>query len=77
MKKHKTKIIIAILIILFSFFIFSLYNKYKPGYVFENGTWNYVSCDTGVGRRVDAIDVKKDEFQKMKYKDFARDKEYL
>lgn len=52
---------------------FFLYHSFKPGYVYENGTWNYVSYDEAVGRRVNPIDVKKDEFILLKYKDFARD----
>ncbi|WP_219834816.1 DKNYY domain-containing protein [Paenibacillus sp. R14(2021)] len=50
-----------------------LYKTYKPGYVYENGIWNYVSYDTGVGRRVNPIHVRKDELKVLKYKDFARD----
>ncbi|MFE4712354.1 DKNYY domain-containing protein [Paenibacillus sp. NPDC056722] len=50
-----------------------LYHKFKPRYVFENGTWNYVSYDEAVGRRVSPIDVRKDEFKTLKYKNFARD----
>ncbi len=73
MKKYKMSVIISMLIVLLVLLIFSSCIKYKPGYVFENGTWNYVSYDTAVGRRVDPIDVKKHEFRKLKYKDFARD----
>ncbi|MFD2610826.1 DKNYY domain-containing protein [Paenibacillus gansuensis] len=50
-----------------------LYHKFKPGYVYENGTWNYVSYDAAVGRRVSPIEVNKDEFKVLKYSDFARD----
>ncbi|WP_379320282.1 DKNYY domain-containing protein [Paenibacillus puldeungensis] len=53
--------------------ILHLWNSYKPGFVYENGTWNYVSYDTGVGRRVTPINVKKDEFKILKYHGFARD----
>jgi hypothetical protein len=52
---------------------FCLYNSFKPGYVYGNGTWNYVSYDTGAGRRVNPINVRKDEFKVLKYNDFARD----
>ena len=76
MKKNKKSIAIIAVIALFVLPIFSACNsKYGSGYVFENGTWNYVSYDKAVGRRVDPIDVDKDEFQKLKYKDFARDNE--
>lgn len=74
MKKCKILIMILIIIVVL-IILFSLCKKYEPGYVFENGTWNYVSYDTGVGRRVNPINVKKYEFQKLKYKDFARDNE--
>lgn len=79
MKKYKTATLILIWIVLFVLLfvllVAFLYNKYKPGYVFENGTWNYISYDAAVGRRVKPIDVKKDEFRKLKYKNFARDNE--
>lgn len=52
-----------------------VYNKIKPGYVFENETWNYVSYDTGVGRRVSPLDIDKDNFKKLKYNNFATDGE--
>ena len=67
-------VILAIVVAVAALVLF-VYNKYKPGYVFENGTWNYVSYDTGVGRRVKPIDVDKDEFRELKYNDFARDDE--
>lgn len=50
-----------------------MWNSYKPGFVYENGTWNYVSYDTGVGRRVTPISVRNNEFKILKYHDFARD----
>jgi hypothetical protein len=52
---------------------FYLYHLFKPGYIYENATWNYVSYDTGAGRRVDPIDVSRDEFKVLKHNDFARD----
>lgn len=64
-------IIIAGLII--SYDIIKLYNLINPGYVYENGTWNYVSYDAAVGRRVSPIEVKQEEFQLLDYKNFARD----
>ncbi|WP_028544317.1 DKNYY domain-containing protein [Paenibacillus taiwanensis] len=53
--------------------LFCIYIIIKPGYVYENGTWNYVSYDESVGRRVNPINVSKDEFKILKYNDFARD----
>ncbi len=43
------------------------------GYVYENDTWNYVTYDMAVGRRVIPIDVDKDEFKLLEYENFARD----
>ena len=45
------------------------------GYVYENDTWNYVTYDMAVGRRVTPIDVDKDEFELLEYENFARDSE--
>lgn len=45
------------------------------GYVYENDTWNYVTYDMAVGRRVTPIDVDKDQFELLEYKNFARDNE--
>ncbi len=45
------------------------------GYVYENDTWNYVTYDIAVGRRVTPIDVNKDEFKLLEYENFARDNE--
>lgn len=45
------------------------------GYVYENDTWNYVTYDMAVGRRVTPIDVDKDEFELLEYEKFARDSE--
>ncbi len=73
MKKHKVIFYIMIIALI----IIVLFNKFKPGYVFENGTWNYISYDTGVGRRVTPVDIDKDEFKKLNYKDFARDDKYV
>ncbi|WP_312648949.1 DKNYY domain-containing protein [Aminipila sp.] len=53
--------------------LYLLYSTFKPGYVYENSTWNYVSYDEGVGRRVEPINVNKDEFKVLNYPDFARD----
>ncbi|MCL6604722.1 MAG: DKNYY domain-containing protein [Paenibacillus sp.] len=50
-----------------------IWNSFKPGFVYDNGTWNYVSYDEAVGRRISPINVKKDEFKVLKYNDFARD----
>lgn len=76
MKKNKKFIAIIAVMALFVLSILSAcIGKYSSGYVFENGTWNYVSYDAAVGRRVNPIDVDKDEFQELKYKDFARDNE--
>lgn len=75
-KKNKKFIAIIAVMALFVLSILSAcISKYSSGYVFENGTWNYVSHDKAVGRRVNPIDVDKDEFQELKYKDFARDNE--
>ncbi|MBO5408148.1 MAG: DUF4375 domain-containing protein [Clostridia bacterium] len=43
------------------------------GYVYENDTWNYVTYDMAVGRRVKPIDVNKDEFKVHKNEKFAFD----
>lgn len=73
----KNKLVI-IGVVLFSLIIcLYLWNTFKPGFVYENGTWNYVSYDTAVGRRVDPINVGKDEFKVLSYHDFARDKNNL
>lgn len=68
----KVLIIIGSLAIIFCL-LFYLFNLFKPGYVYENGTWNYVSYDEAVGRRVSPIDLHKDKFKVLKYGDFARD----
>jgi len=70
MKKKLSKIGIVVGILTISLYF---WHSFKPGYVYENGTWNYVSYDTGAGRRVSQINVKKDEFKVLKYSDFARD----
>ena len=55
---------------------FLIYNNEKPYYSFENGTWNYVWYSFGLGgKQVSPIDVDKDEFRKLKYKNFVRDDE--
>lgn len=69
----KKRLAITGLIVLSFFIILHLWNSYKSGFVYENGTWNYVSYDTGVGKRVTPINVKKDEFRVLKHHDFARD----
>lgn len=43
------------------------------GYVYENDTWNYVTYDMAVGRRVKPIDVNKDEFKVYENEKFASD----
>lgn len=43
------------------------------GYVYENDTWNYVTYDMAVGRRVKPIDVNKDEFKVHENEKFAFD----
>ncbi|HIW33012.1 MAG TPA: DKNYY domain-containing protein [Candidatus Paenibacillus intestinavium] len=68
-KLSSTGIVVGILIV----GILYLWFSFKPGFVYENGTWNYVSYDTGAGRRVSPINVNKDEFKVLKYRDFARD----
>ena len=45
------------------------------GYVYENDTWNYVTYDMAVGRRVTPLDVNKDEFRLLNYETFAADDE--
>jgi len=65
-------VVIAIIVLI----CFSIYNKEKPYYSYENGTWNYVWYSFGQGgKQISPIDVNKDEFRKMKYKNFARDDE--
>ncbi|WP_340003745.1 DKNYY domain-containing protein [Paenibacillus sp. FSL K6-0276] len=73
MKKKKQLVIIGIVICSLIISLYCFYNSFKPGYVFENGTWNYVSYNEAVGRRVSPIKVNKDEFKVLKYSDFARD----
>ena len=43
------------------------------GYVYENDTWNYVTYDMAVGRRVKPIDVNKEEFKVHENEKFAFD----
>lgn len=43
------------------------------GYVYENDTWNYVTYDMAVGRRVKPISVSKDEFKVHENEKFASD----
>lgn len=43
------------------------------GYVYENETWNYITYDMAVGRRVKPIDVNKDEFKVRENEKFASD----
>jgi hypothetical protein len=70
----KKKIAITgIVVCILTIGLYYLYNAFKPGYVYENGTWNYVSYDEAVGRRVRPINVRTDQFKVLKYNDFARD----
>lgn len=68
-----TGIVVCTLIVCILTISLYLWFSFKPGFVYENGTWNYVSYDAGAGRRVNPINVKKDEFKVLKYSDFARD----
>ncbi len=44
------------------------------GYVYENDTWNYITYDMAVGRRVKPIDTDKDEFEVLENEKFAKDR---
>lgn len=72
-KLSRTGIVVCILIVCTLTISLYLWFTFKPGFVYENGAWNYVSYDTGSGRRVSPINAKKDEFKVLKYSDFARD----
>ncbi len=75
--KISVKLFLSIILTIMLLLPFTSCSSLKTGYVFENGTWNYVSYDTGVGRRVTPIDVNKGEFKLLDYKDFARDNKYV
>lgn len=46
----------------------------ETGYVYENDTWNYITYDMAVGRRVKPIDTDKDEFEVLENEKFAKDR---
>lgn len=68
----KPLIIIGSVVCIFVILLY-FYNSFRPEYVYENGSWNYVSYDEAVGRRLNKINVSKGEFKILKYDNFARD----